>query len=87
MRKSKVVLMDEATASIDVNTEESIQKLINSEFRDATVLTVAHRLNTIIDSDKIMVMSDGEVIEFDSPHVLKNDTKSAFYELLQQFNQ
>ena len=87
LRKSKVVLMDEATASIDVNTEESIQKLINSEFRDATVLTVAHRLNTIIGSDKIMVMSDGEVIEFDSPHVLKNDTKSAFYELLQQFNQ
>ena len=87
LRKSKVVLMDEATASIDVNTEESIQKLINSEFRDATVLTVAHRLNTIIDSDKIMVMSDGEVIEFGSPHVLKNDSKSAFYELLQQFNQ
>ena len=86
LRKSKVVLMDEATASIDVTTEESIQKLVSSEFKEATVLTVAHRLNTIINSDKIMVMSYGEVIEFDSPNVLRNDSNSAFYELLQQFN-
>ena len=78
--------MDEATASIDVTTEESIQKLVSSEFKEATVLTVAHRLNTIINSDKIMVMSYGEVIEFDSPNVLRNDSNSAFYELLQQFN-
>ena len=87
LRKSKVVLMDEATASIDVNTEESIQKLMKSEFNEATVLTVAHRLNTIVDSDKIIVMSYGQVIEFDSPKVLKNNSQSAFYKLLQQFNQ
>lgn len=86
LRKSKVVLLDEATASIDVETEETIQKLITNEFKDATMLTVAHRLNTIINSDKIMFMKDGQVAEFDSPEILKNDTKSAFYELLSQFN-
>jgi ABC-type multidrug transport system fused ATPase/permease subunit len=57
LRKSKVVLMDEATANIDVNTEEIIQKLILEEFKDSTVLTVAHRLNTIMHSDKILVLS------------------------------
>jgi len=56
LRKNRIVLMDEATASIDVNTEEIIQKLISQEFKDATVITVAHRLNTILHSDKIAVM-------------------------------
>ena len=86
LRKSKVVLLDEATASIDVETEEAIQKLIMTEFEDSTMLTVAHRLNTIINSDKIMLMRDGKVAEFESPEVLKNDTKSEFYELLSEFN-
>lgn len=51
LQKNKVVLMDEATANIDVKTEETIQKLIHTEFVDSTVLTIAHRLNTIIKSD------------------------------------
>lgn len=53
--------MDEATASIDVNTERIVQKLIQEEFRDSTVITVAHRLNTVMKSDKILVLSFGEV--------------------------
>jgi ATP-binding cassette, subfamily C (CFTR/MRP), member 1 len=86
LRKNKVVLMDEATANIDVNTEETIQKLILEEFKEATVLTVAHRLNTIMHSDKILVMGEGKVVEFDTPEALKSDKSTAFYELLSKFN-
>ena len=77
--------MDEATASIDVNTEVQIQKLIE-EFKDATVLTVAHRLNTVMNSDKILVMGNGKVLEFDSPDVLLKDYDSEFSKLVRQFN-
>ena len=86
LRKNKIVLVDEATASTDVNTEEIIQKLFHEEFKESTVLTVAHRLNTIINSDKIMVMHFGEIIEYDSPENLKRNPNSAFSELLNQFN-
>lgn len=86
LRKNRVVLMDEATASIDVNTEETIQKLIRQEFKDVTVITVAHRLNTILHSDKIAVMGEGTVLEFDTPSRLKANEKSAFYKLVNQFN-
>jgi len=67
LRCNKVVVLDEATANIDVVTEQSIQKLINEEFAGATVLCIAHRLNTIIKSDKVLVMDKGQAIEFDSP--------------------
>ena len=60
-------MLDEATASIDVVTEQVIQKLIAEEFKDSTVLTIAHRLNTIIASDKILVLENGILVEFDSP--------------------
>ena len=86
LKKSKVVIMDEATASIDVNTEKMIQKLILDEFKEVTVITVAHRLNTIMHSDKILVMGFGEVIEFDSPKTLLEDDKSSFSDLVTQFN-
>ena len=82
LRKNKVVLLDEATASIDVKTEATIQKLILEEFKDSTVLTVAHRLNTIMHSDKVIVMSYGEVMEFDSPHSLKSNSNSLFSKFL-----
>uniref|UniRef100_A0A7S3KSB4 Uncharacterized protein n=2 Tax=Euplotes crassus TaxID=5936 RepID=A0A7S3KSB4_EUPCR len=87
LRKNKVILMDEATANIDVNTEETIQKLINQEFKDSTVITVAHRLNTIMKSDKIAVMSFGEVAEFGSPEKLLEDKKSHFTEMVNRFNE
>ena len=56
LRKNKVIILDEATASIDVITEKKILKLINTEFEDATVITIAHRMNTIMKSDMISVM-------------------------------
>ena len=79
-------MVDEATANIDLNTEQIIQDLMNEEFKDSTVITVAHRLNTVIKSDKILVMGFGKVIEFDTPERLMNDPNSEFYSLLQEFN-
>jgi ABC-type multidrug transport system fused ATPase/permease subunit len=58
--------------------------LINEEFTDSTVITIAHRLNTIMASDKVLVLSHGEIAEYDSPQVLMSDPKSKFSELLQE---
>jgi len=70
MRKCQVVILDEATSNIDVVTEERIQALLETFLEDSTVLTVAHRLNTIIKSDKVLVLNYGTVKEFDSPQNL-----------------
>lgn len=67
---SMIVIMDEATAAVDAETDAAIQKVMRSEFEKATVITVAHRLNTIMDSDFILVMSDGRASEFDDPKKL-----------------
>jgi ABC-type multidrug transport system fused ATPase/permease subunit len=73
LRKNKIILLDEATANIDIVTEQKIQSLITEEFGQCTVITIAHRLQTIIESDKVMVLGDGRVLEFDTPQeLLKN---------------
>lgn len=74
LRNNKILLLDEATANVDPTTDGLIQKTIRQKFRNCTVLTIAHRLNTIMDSDKVLVMDHGEAVEFDHPYVLlKND--------------
>lgn len=65
-----IVIMDEATAAVDADTDAKIQKLMRSEFANATCITVAHRLNTVMDSDFILVMGEGQVQEFDTPQAL-----------------
>lgn len=70
IRKSKILVLDEATAQVDVESDKSVQRIIRSEFSDRTILTVAHRLNTIADSDRILTLDHGEVKEFDSPGAL-----------------
>lgn len=84
LRKSKLILLDEATAFIDLLTEQKIQELISIEFKDSTMITIAHRLNTIMNCDKVMVLSYGEKMEFDRPHNLMQDPKSDFNQFLRE---
>jgi ATP-binding cassette subfamily C (CFTR/MRP) protein 1 len=67
LRKSQVIILDEATAAIDVETDFAIQQTIREEFKGATLLVIAHRLGTVLDSDCILVLQDGFRKEFDSP--------------------
>jgi ATP-binding cassette, subfamily C (CFTR/MRP), member 4 len=74
LRRNRILVLDEATASVDYQTDSLIQKTINSEFANCTVITIAHRLHTVINADKILVMDSGEMVEFDHPHnLLKNN--------------
>jgi ABC-type multidrug transport system fused ATPase/permease subunit len=81
LRRSKVVIMDEATASVDYSTDELISRTIKEEFVDRTVLTIAHRLRTVIDYDRVMVLEDGKLVELDKPDTLLKDPNSHFYGL------
>jgi ABC-type multidrug transport system fused ATPase/permease subunit len=84
LRKNKIVVLDEATANIDIKTEESIQKLMNEHFKNSTVFTIAHRINTIINSNMVVVMDKGKCIEYGNPQKLSKDSKSEFYQLIQE---
>ena len=75
LRRNKILVLDEATANVDFTTDAMIQKILHETFAQCTVLTVAHRLNTVIGLDRIMVMDGGEIVEMDDPfELLKNDT-------------
>ncbi|CAF5096476.1 unnamed protein product, partial [Rotaria magnacalcarata] len=84
LRKSKILLVDEATANVDMATDKLIQMAIRSNFKDCTVLTVAHRLRTIIDNDRIMVLQNGKLLEFDKPYHLIRNVYSHFTSLVEQ---
>ena len=84
LRKSKVILMDEATASIDSETDMKIQSTIRTQFTESTVITIAHRIHTIIDSDRVLVLDLGEVKEYDQPGVLLENPKSLFSQLVEK---
>ncbi|SCZ89011.1 BZ3500_MvSof-1268-A1-R1_Chr1-1g00891 [Microbotryum saponariae] len=81
LRTSNILLLDESTASLDQATDEHIQTTIREQMSDATILCIAHRLKTIIDYDKILVLGAGEVLEFDTPANLINDETSVFADL------
>ena len=81
---SKILVLDEATAAVDVQTDKIIQQTIREEFKDKTIITIAHRLNTIMDSDRVLVLDKGEVKEFDTPDKLKENKDGIFYSLCKE---
>ena len=80
LRKSKIIVLDEATASIDYKTEEIIQKALNEVLNSSTMISIAHRIKTVMNADKILVLEDGKIIEFDTPNNLLNNKNSYFYD-------
>ena len=84
LRQSKILFLDEATSNVDNATDGLIQTTIRSAFRDCTVLTIAHRLHTVIDSDRILVLEEGEVAEYDTPSELLKNPVSEFRKLVDE---
>ncbi|KAE9120494.1 Canalicular multispecific organic anion transporter 2 [Phytophthora fragariae] len=84
LRKSRVVIFDEATAAVDHATDQALQRVIREVFKESTVLTIAHRLDTILDSDRILVMDDGCVKELASPAALIQKGKGHFFDLMEE---
>ena len=80
LRKTKIIVLDEATASIDYKTEEIIQKALGEILLNSTMITIAHRIKTVMNADKILVLENGEIIEFDRPENLLNNKNSYFYD-------
>ncbi|XP_018568571.1 multidrug resistance-associated protein 1 isoform X2 [Anoplophora glabripennis] len=79
LRKTKVLVLDEATAAVDLETDDLIQTTIRTEFKTCTVLTIAHRLNTIMDSDRVIVLDKGQIVEFDTPANLLANPNTIFH--------
>lgn len=86
LRKPRVLVADEATASVDAQTDALIQQTIRKHFTECTALTIAHRINTILDSDKVLVMDDGRVAEFDNVPNLVARPESAFRSMVVEAN-
>ena len=86
LQRNKIIILDEATANVDYKTDRLIQDVIRNRFKDSTVLTIAHRLNTIMDYDKVLVMDQGRVVEFDNPEVLLQNSNGYFSRLVRMHN-
>ena len=83
LKQSKVVCLDEATSNVDIETDHVIQDLLREQFKLSTVLTVAHRIDTVLHYDRVVVMSQGTIVEEGKPKELLEDTSSHFYKLAQ----
>ncbi|XWS65743.1 hypothetical protein CRYUN_Cryun05aG0139400 [Craigia yunnanensis] len=86
LKKSSILVLDEATASVDSATDGMIQKIISQEFKDRTVQTIARRIHTVIDSDLVLVLSDGRAAEFDTPAKLLEREDSFFSKLIREYS-
>nr|DBA26326.1 TPA: hypothetical protein GDO54_010602 [Pyxicephalus adspersus] len=81
LRRCKILILDEATAAMDPETDLLIQETIREAFCDCTMLTIAHRLNTVLGSDRIMVLTQGQVMEFDTPSALLSNENTRFFSM------
>lgn len=84
IRNNKVLVLDEATANVDPQTDALIQTTIRKKFAECTVLTIAHRLHTVMDSDKVLVMDAGTMVEFDHPYLLLQDENGFLHSMVQK---
>lgn len=83
LRQNRILVMDEATANVDPRTDALIQTTIRENFKDCTVITIAHRLHTIMDSDRVIVLDAGRILEFDEPYELMKSESSNFTAMVQ----
>jgi ABC-type multidrug transport system fused ATPase/permease subunit len=81
----RLLIMDEATSNIDGKTDDKIQSMLKNVFKECTVLTIAHRIDTITWYDRVLVLGKGEVLEYDSPAVLAKNATSEFARLLDEY--
>ncbi|GAB4844225.1 ATP-binding cassette sub- C member 9 [Ancistrocladus abbreviatus] len=86
LKRSSILVLDEATASVDSATDGVIQKIINQEFKDRTIVTIAHRIHTVIDSDLVLVLSEGRIAEYDTPSKLLEREDSSFSRLVREYS-
>lgn len=82
LRSKKILVLDEASSSLDVTTDAIIQGVLREVFANCTIIAIAHRLNTLLDFNQVIVLSQGEVVEVGNPRDLKEKTASAFSQLL-----
>ncbi|XP_020209871.2 ABC transporter C family member 10-like, partial [Cajanus cajan] len=85
LRRSKILVLDEATASIDNITDMILQKTIRTEFADCTVITVAHRIPTVMDCTMVLSISEGNLVEYDEPMSLMKTEGSLFRQLVNEY--
>ena len=85
LRKSKIIILDEATSSVDQNTEDIITNAVDVMFKDSTVITIAHRINTVKTCDKVIVMDEGQIVEIGNPNELIKNKNGKFYSLYYQY--
>ncbi|XP_073385743.1 ABC transporter C family member 5 isoform X2 [Physcomitrium patens] len=85
LKRTRILVLDEATASVDTATDNLIQQTLRVEFSNCTVVTIAHRIPTVIDSDRVLVLSDGRVSEYDEPKRLLEDKSSFFSGLVAEY--
>ena len=82
LKDAKILVLDEATANVDMHTDSLIQRTLRLKFTGCTVLTIAHRLNTIIDSDIVLVLDEGHLVEWGIPSELLNSKEGKFSEMV-----
>ncbi|KAK1417854.1 hypothetical protein QVD17_26988 [Tagetes erecta] len=86
LKKSKILVLDEATASVDTATDNMIQKTLRQHFSDSTVIAIAHRITSVVKSDMVLVLNNGLVEEYDSPTTLLEDKSSSFSQLVSEYS-